>query len=163
MSSESAYNTSKATSGELVESLLGGSALNYVGHRAYVRWESLTASLEKMHVELGELARQKELAGVQERNRLHRATRNRAWLSAVHHRLNGTDLSQEKFRDNLRLRYGLTPQDIPANCNVFGKNSLIKHALLCPKGGLVLARHNNAAKEWGAFGSQALVPSAIIY
>ena len=30
LSAESAYNTSKAASGELVESLLGGSALNYV-------------------------------------------------------------------------------------------------------------------------------------
>ena len=33
---ESAYNTAKAASGELVESLLGGSALNYVGHRACI-------------------------------------------------------------------------------------------------------------------------------
>ena len=34
LSAESAYNTSKATSGELVHSLLGGSALNHVGHGA---------------------------------------------------------------------------------------------------------------------------------
>ena len=33
-SAESAYNTSKAASRELVDSLLGGSVLNYVGHRA---------------------------------------------------------------------------------------------------------------------------------
>ena len=37
LSEESAYNTSKAASGELVDSLLEGSDLNYVGHRAYVR------------------------------------------------------------------------------------------------------------------------------
>ena len=35
-SSESAYNTSKATSGELVDSLLGGTELNYIGHRACI-------------------------------------------------------------------------------------------------------------------------------
>ena len=35
-SEESVYNTSKADSGELVDSILGGSALNYVGHRACV-------------------------------------------------------------------------------------------------------------------------------
>ena len=34
LSAESAYNTSKAAGGELVDSLLGGSILNYVGHRA---------------------------------------------------------------------------------------------------------------------------------
>ena len=67
-----------------------------------------------MHVELGELARRKEQAWYQERNRLHRATRNGAWLSALPHRLNGTEFSPEEFRNNLRLRYGLMPQDIPA-------------------------------------------------
>ena len=59
LSAEIAYNTSKAASGELVDSLLGGSALNYVGHRACVRKASLAARCEKMHVELGDLARQK--------------------------------------------------------------------------------------------------------
>ena len=59
MSAESAYNTSKAASGELLDSLLGGSALNYVGHMACVRRESLTERHTKMHVELGEVARQK--------------------------------------------------------------------------------------------------------
>ena len=32
-----------------------------------------------------------------------------------------------------------------------------------PKGGLVLAWHNDAAKEWGALGARDLVPSAITY
>ena len=62
MSAESAYNTSKAASGGLVDSLLGGSAFNYVGHKACVRKASLAARRAKMHVELEELARQKELA-----------------------------------------------------------------------------------------------------
>ena len=34
LSEESAYNTSKAASGKLVDSLLGGSDLDYVGHRS---------------------------------------------------------------------------------------------------------------------------------
>ena len=34
LSEECAYNTSNAASRELVDSLLGGSVLNYVGHRA---------------------------------------------------------------------------------------------------------------------------------
>ena len=37
ISEESAYNTSKADSGKLVDSLLGGTALNYVCHKACVR------------------------------------------------------------------------------------------------------------------------------
>ena len=55
------------------------------------------------------------------------------------------------------------PQDIPATCDGCGKKFLIEHALSCPKGGLVIARHDYAAKEWGALGARALVPSAITY
>ena len=62
LSAESAYNTSKAVGGELVDSILGGSALNYVGHRVCVLRASSAARREKMHVELGDLFSQKELA-----------------------------------------------------------------------------------------------------
>ena len=92
-SAESAYNTSKAASGELVDSLLGGSALNYVGHRACVEKASQTSRRTKMSVELGEVLRRKEISGGQEKNCLHRATRNEAWLRAVTHRFKRMELS----------------------------------------------------------------------
>ena len=62
---------------------------------------------------MAELDRKKELAGGQDIKRLHRARRNGAWLSAVPHCLNGTELSRDEFQDNLRHRYGLMSQDIP--------------------------------------------------
>ena len=99
-----------------------------------------------MSVELAEVFRWQEQAGDQERNHLYRATRNRTWLSAVPHRLNGTELSREEFQDNLRLRYGLIPQYIPATCDGCGKKFLIENALSFPKGGLVIARHNDTKK-----------------
>ena len=46
LSAESAYNTSKSAIEELVDSLLGGSAFNYVGHRACVRRASVGARKE---------------------------------------------------------------------------------------------------------------------
>ena len=55
------------------------------------------------------------------------------------------------------------PQEIPATFDGCGKKFSIKHALSFPNGGLVLAQHNDAAKEWGAFGAQSLIPSAITY
>ena len=94
LSEKSAYNTSKEASGELVDSLLGGSALNYVGHRACVRKASLATRRAKMQIELGELVRRNELAGGEERNRLPGATRNAARLSAVSHHLTITELSR---------------------------------------------------------------------
>ena len=101
MSAEIAYNTSKADSGELVDSILGGTNLNYVGHRACICRASAGARKERKHVEMVDMDRQKELEGGKERNRLHRAMRNGAWLSAVPHHINGKELSQEEFWDDL--------------------------------------------------------------
>ena len=112
-------------------------------------------------MELADLAKRKDLAGGQERNHLHRATSNGAWLSAIPYHLNITELSLEELQDNLRLRHGLMPQDIPETCDGCGKKFSIEHALSCPKDGLVLVRHNDAAKAWCAFRSGALVPSDI--
>ena len=105
------------------------------------------ARKEQNHVEMADLARRKELEGGQEMNRLRRPIRNGACLSAVHHRLDRTELSREELWDNLHLRYGLMPRDISATCDGCGKRFSIKHALSCPKGGLVLARHNDDAKD----------------
>ena len=55
------------------------------------------------------------------------------------------------------------PQDIPVTCDGCGKKFSIEHALSCPKGGLVIARHDDPAKEWGTLGAQALITSSIAY
>ena len=55
MSAECVYNTSKAASRELVESLLGGSVLNYVVHRACVRKGRQSARRSKITIELSEI------------------------------------------------------------------------------------------------------------
>ena len=94
-------------------------------------------------------------------NRLHMATRDGARLSAIPHRLNIVELSWEEFWYNLRLKYGIMTQDILATCDGCCKKLLIKHALSCQKGGLVLEQHEYSAKDLGALGSQALTPSAI--
>ena len=80
---------------KLVDSLLGGTALNYIGHRACVRKASQMARLSKRSVELSGIFKRKEHIWGQEKNRLHRATINGAWLSDVLRRLNGTELSRE--------------------------------------------------------------------
>ena len=89
-----------------------------------------------MSVEFAKIFNRNDQAGGQEKNRFRRATSNRAYISAVHNRLNGTELSWEEFRDNLHLRYGMMPQDIPATCDGCGNKFLIEHALSSPKGDL---------------------------
>ena len=55
LSAESAYNTSKAASRALLDSFVGGSVLNYVGHRACVRKASQTTRLRNKSVELAKI------------------------------------------------------------------------------------------------------------
>ena len=143
---ESAYNTSKEASGELVEYLLGGTALNYLGHMSCIHGAIVGTRKERKQVEMAELSRRKELSGGQDSNNLHRATRNGSWLRSIPHRPNGTEFSREGFQDNLRLRYGLKPRDIPATCDGCVKRFSIEHILSFPKGGVVLVQHNNAVK-----------------
>ena len=54
-------------------------------------------------------------------------------------------------------------QDISATCDGCSKKFSIEHALSCPKSGLVMPWHDEAAKELGALGAQDLVPGAITY
>ena len=86
---ESTYNTPKAVSGELVDSLIGGSALNYVGHRECVYIARLATRCAKMHVELGDLDMQKNLSGGQKKNSLHMATMD-SNMYQPHHHVRGT-------------------------------------------------------------------------
>ena len=90
-------------------------------------------------------------------------TRNVTWLSAIPHRLNVSELSQEELWHNIFLRYGMMTQDIPATCNGFNKKFSIDHGLPCLKGGIVLERHGDATKDWDILGLPGLTPSAISY
>jgi hypothetical protein len=77
------------------------------------------------------------------------------------HTLNGTELSEEEFGDNLRLRFGLTPLALPERCDGCDAKFTVAHALSCKKGGLVLLRHNDIAAEWHSLCASALTPSAV--
>ena len=93
--------------------------------------------------------------------RLKRSKQTGAWLTALPHNLNGTVLSAEEFRDNLRLRCGLEPQHLPARCDGCSDRFTVEHALQCRKGGLILQRHDDLAGEWHQLCAEALKPCAV--
>ena len=93
MLTKRAYNTSKSAREVLVGSLLGGNDLNYVAHKGCVHRASAERRNQQDLAEKEVLSRQKELADVAGLNLLQRATENGSWLTAMPHRLNGTELS----------------------------------------------------------------------
>ena len=67
------------------------------------------------------------------------------------------------MQGNIILRYGIIPLNLPTDCDGCGKKFSVPHALLFPKGGLVLERHNAAAEELGVLAAWDLNPSYISY
>ena len=147
LSVERAYNTSKASSAVLVGTLLGGTNLNYVAHKGCICRASADGRNQQELAENAVLWRRKEMVDGMGLNRLRLETDNWAWLTAIPHCLNGTELSWEEFQDNLLLWYSIVPLNPPTHCNGYSNKFLFPHDLSFPKGGLVLARNNNFAKE----------------
>ena len=57
-----------------------------------------------------------------------------SWLSALPLEEHKFVLHKTAFRDEIALRYGWTPSNIPSHC-VCGQAFSIQHALSCPRGG----------------------------
>ena len=84
-----------------------------------------------------------------------------SFLTAIPHFLNGTILSANQWRDNIRLLFNLEPLDMPQHCDGCGAKMTVDHALSCKVGGLVHIRHNDLNNEWCWLGSCALSHSCV--
>jgi hypothetical protein len=83
------------------------------------------------------------------------------WLSAMPSTVNGTELSSQEFRDNLLIRYGRTPGDLPTQCDGCKAKFTLQHALECKKGGLIHMRHNEIVGELMEWTAKAMSNSAV--
>lgn len=101
--------------------------------------------------------------GKRERSRLKRACRAGNWLTIYPSVLNGTNLSADEFRDNLRLRYDMKPLHLQPKCDGCGETITVQHCLSCKVGGLVHIRHDDVASEFGHLCAKALSPGRISY
>ena len=92
---ERAYNTSKADSDVLLGSLLGGTNFNYVSHKGCVRRDSSDGRKQWELAEKEVISRKKELVEGAGLTCSCQAKENGLWLTAIPHRLNGTELAWE--------------------------------------------------------------------
>ena len=77
-------------------------------------------------------------------------------------RRDGTELERDEFRDAVLLRMGLTPKNLPNQCDGCGATFNVEHALTCKKGGLVMIRHDDCRDEFGDLASKAFSPTRVI-
>ena len=97
-------------------------------------------------------------APVQGAHRLRWAKKTGAWLTVQPSIVNGTELGEQAWRDDLSLRYGLDPPDLPKYCDVCNAKFTICHALNCNRGGLVTARHNELRDGVADLDGKAFTP-----
>ena len=95
LSAERAYNTSKAASEVLVDSLLRGSDLNYLAHKYCTNIFSADGQKQRDYSKIEMLTIGNNLADGEEFNGLRSATENGAWIAAIPQRLNGKELSRK--------------------------------------------------------------------
>ncbi|MEJ2330924.1 MAG: hypothetical protein P8Z33_13945, partial [Gammaproteobacteria bacterium] len=160
-SADACYAASTTSTMLLTESLLEGTALSYTAHRTQVRLSRTQARATRAAAESEILNQRQVMANQTVKNRLERGKHTGAWLTVIPNTLNGTELSREEFRDNLRLRFGFLPLQMQRHCDGCGDRLTMEHALNCTKGGLVLLHHNDTANEWGDLCAKALTPSAV--
>ena len=130
------FAASRAVTAALSSSIQDGSPFDATVYKAgasAVRRE-LTAARSASHATSLQQHLATEVSTVRKR-RLLRARETGLWLTLSPELLNGTDLSAEEFRDNLRLRYGQQPSNLPRRCDGCGARFSVEHALSCKKGG----------------------------
>ena len=92
---------------------------------------------------------------------LRRAANTGAWITVQPSTANGTELGDQERRNDLFLRYGLEPPDLPTYCDGYQSKFPTSHTLDCKKGGLVTARHNDLRDGLVDLAGKAFTPSHV--
>ena len=92
---------------------------------------------------------------------MRRAANTGAWLTVLPYTVNDTELGDQEWRDDLFLRYGLEPPDLPTHCDGCEARFTISHVLDYKKGGLVTARHNELRDGVAELAGKAFTPAHV--
>ena len=142
------HEASKETTSHLISSLIEPGVRFSVGRHKSVATEARgNYKSERLQRELAYLGTRGEGKPATKR-RDKRNSRAGLWLSVIPSRINGTWLSANEWRDNVRLCYNLQPLDMPQLCDGCQAPMSVEHALSCKCGGLVHIRHDDVADEW---------------
>ena len=153
---DTSYNTSLYACQYLVETMVNDEKLDIVRHTAHMA--EANASCRRQRFDREANFQDRRTRGKPSKQRLRRKAccGTGRFLNVIPSRLNGTVLSANEWRDNVRLRFNLVPLDLPQNCDGCGCRMTVEHAMQCKKGGLVHIRHDDLGKEFAYLAGCAL-------
>ena len=95
------------------------------------------------------------------RRTINRGRHTGIWLSTIPSNLNGNFLGKQEWEDAIRMRYGLTPLNLPEFCDGCGKKFTFDHAMNCKHGGVIHRRHDALKYELMNIAAMATRESAV--
>jgi hypothetical protein len=162
ISAASLYSTSIDATSMLAGTLIRNEPINIDAHRNCVRAAGATHRKTKRDGEAAFHAALMERSPPKVKKRMERAAVAGAWLSTIPNRFSGTELTRDEWFDNVAIRYGNRPANLPDHCDGCGAGLTLEHGLSCKKGGLVGIRHDDARDEWAHLCSIALTDSRVV-
>jgi hypothetical protein len=131
------WTTSTVVCGHLIAVLRGTEEFCSVDHNHIMAEGRATMRLRKSSTSDVKLASIFNGLVADRSRTIKRGQHTGAWLSALPSTVNGTELSAQEFQDAISIQHGITPSDLPAQCDGCDARFTLQHALGCKKGGLI--------------------------
>jgi hypothetical protein len=160
-SAPASYKASVETTSVLSKSLREGVALDMPAYKISSSGTRGGLAKERIKAQKAELERLKKKSSKDAVRKMDIATETGQWLTTAPNTRNNTCLTDAEFKDSIRLRFDLTPANLPQRCEGCGQPFSVEHALTCKKGGLIVQRHDNLKFVWHKLSSIALSQSAV--
>ncbi|KAL7474659.1 hypothetical protein ACHAW6_000621 [Cyclotella cf. meneghiniana] len=155
LSAASLYSTSAEATNMLASTLIRNEPIYIDAHRNCVRAAGAAHRKTKCDGKVAfHAALMERLPKV--KKQMERAAVPGAWLSTIPDRFSRTELTKEVWFDNIAIRYGNRPANLPDQCDGCGAGLMLEHGLSCKKGGLVGICHDDMSDEWAHLCSIAL-------
>ena len=156
------YSTSVEATSMLTGTLLRNEPISVEAHRNCVRTAGAKHRKTRHDGEVAFHTALMERSPPKVKKRMERSTAAGAWLSTIPDRFSGTELTKDEWLDNVAIRYGRRPANLPDFCDGCGAGLTLDHGLSCKRGGLVGIRHDDARDEWAHLCSIALTDSRVV-
>ncbi|KAL7474808.1 hypothetical protein ACHAW6_000764, partial [Cyclotella cf. meneghiniana] len=148
LAATSFYSTSVEATDMLTGTLIQNKTINIEAHRNCVLATGAAHQKTRRDGEVAFHTALMEQLPPKVKKQIERATAADAWLSTIPDRFSGTELTKDEWLDNVAIRYGWRPTNLPDQCDSCGTGLMLEHGLSCKQGRLVGICHNNVHNKW---------------